>query len=313
MVFPKDKQIPPQFNHPTKLPETALMAQDWQEANRSFWESFPMRYDWNDKNELEPFSKEFYRKIDSTFFNASEEFFPVRKLPFDSLIPFDDLNHFNTLEIGIGNGSHAQLLASHSASFTGIDLTESAVLSTQKRLSIYGLKGTIIQMDAENLDFSGETFDFIWSWGVIHHSSDTERILAEVHRVLKTGGGATLMVYHRGWWNYYLLGAISLLKNIKSRKLQSLHSMIQQRTDGGLARYYKVSEFKNILEKNFRVRNIFTIGPKSDVIALPRGILKEIVRKILPSLLSIFLTKQLRMGSFLVVEVEKIDSEQPQF
>jgi ubiquinone/menaquinone biosynthesis C-methylase UbiE len=63
-------------------------------------------------------------------------------------------------------------------------------------------------MDAEHLAFPDASFDFVWSWGVIHHSSNTWQIVGEIQRVLKPGGTAVIMVYHRGWWNYYVWGML---------------------------------------------------------------------------------------------------------
>ena len=59
-------------------------------------------------------------------------------------------------------------------------------------------------MDAEHLEFPDETFDFVWSWGVIHHSANTEAIIREIHRVLKPGGEARVMVYHRNSINFWI-------------------------------------------------------------------------------------------------------------
>src|SRR5206468_2314200 len=126
----------------------------------------------------------------------------------DPLIDFDQLQNKDVLEIGVGNGSHAALLARHSGSFTGIDLTDYAVESTSKRLKCFGLAGIVRQMDAEQMPFADRSFDFVWSWGVIHHSSDTRKILSEIARVLRPGGRAVTMVYHRNWWNYYLFGGL---------------------------------------------------------------------------------------------------------
>ncbi len=80
----------------------------------------------------------------------------------------------------MGNGSHAQLLASHCKSFTGIDLTEYSIESTKKRMAVFGIaNATIIQMNAEQLDFPDNSFDYVWSWGVIHHSANTQKILED--------------------------------------------------------------------------------------------------------------------------------------
>ena len=70
----------------------------------------------------------------------------------------------------------------------GIDLTARAIEITKKRLSFYDLSSNLKVGDAENLEFSDNSFDFIYSWGVIHHSPDTQKAVDEIYRVLKPGG-----------------------------------------------------------------------------------------------------------------------------
>ena len=81
------------FAAPTQLPETQEERQKWLEANKSWWETNPMRYDWLDgKLDQIPypeFSKEFYREIDSRFFANANQNLPLKKNPFDGLIDFD--------------------------------------------------------------------------------------------------------------------------------------------------------------------------------------------------------------------------------
>jgi ubiquinone/menaquinone biosynthesis C-methylase UbiE len=69
----------------------------------------------------------------------------------------------------------------------GVDITDYAVKSTRDRLRLMGLKGDIIRIDAEHMGFPDNSFDFVWSWGVIHHSSNTENVLREILRVLRQG------------------------------------------------------------------------------------------------------------------------------
>ena len=68
---------------------------------------------------------------------------------------------------------------------------------TKKRFDLSNLTGDIRQMDAENLEFEDDSMDTIVSWGVIHHSEDTEQIIKEISRVLKPGGKFLGMIYHR--------------------------------------------------------------------------------------------------------------------
>jgi SAM-dependent methyltransferase len=198
-----NQKLPPGFSTPTALPDGDKQG-EWQQQNRSWWESNPMRYDWGGKIPAAEFSHEFYEEIDRRFFFDSSRYMPPHERPFDEIIPFESLNNRDVLEIGVGNGSHAQLLAPHCQSYTGIDLTEYAVKSTSKRFEAFGLEGTIRQMDAEKLDFPDGSFDFIWTRGVIHHSANTGQILAEMNRVLRPGGTATIMVYHRSFLYHYI-------------------------------------------------------------------------------------------------------------
>ncbi len=197
-----EKKIPKGFKESASLPGSEDEARAWQEENRRWWNENPMRYDWDSKIKLREFSKEFYQEIDSRFFSNSEEYFPANKKPFDFLIDFNSLVQKDVLEIGVGIGSHAQLLAENAKSFLGIDITDYAVNSVKKRFEVFNLPGKIIKMDAETLAFEDNSFDFIWSWGVIHHSSNTEKILKEIKRVLRPGGEAVIMAYHKGWWHY---------------------------------------------------------------------------------------------------------------
>lgn len=126
----KDNKIPPGFVNSIALPQNSEEARRWQDANRSWWENHPMRYDFEEKININEFTRDFYAEIDNRFFSSSKVFMPWGKLPFDYLIDFDGLRNKDVLEVGIGNGSHAQLLAQHAHSFTGIDLTDYAVKST---------------------------------------------------------------------------------------------------------------------------------------------------------------------------------------
>ena len=82
-----------------------------------------------------------YEEIDHRFFVAARDFLPEQALPFDALIPFAELRDRDILEIGVGQGSHAQLLSSHGKSYTGIDLTPHATEMTARRLRLFDLPG----------------------------------------------------------------------------------------------------------------------------------------------------------------------------
>ena len=119
------------------------------------------------------------------------------------IVPFSDTAGKRVLEIGCGNGADGTLFAQAGADYTGVDLTEAAVQATRRHFEILGLKGTFQLEDAEQLSFPSDSFDFAYSHGVLHHTPHPQRAFDEVYRVLKPGGGAVIMLYHKHSFNYY--------------------------------------------------------------------------------------------------------------
>jgi SAM-dependent methyltransferase len=290
------------FDRPAQLPCDDDEHRRWQIANRDWWEAAPMRYDWRAELRQTPGTEAFFAEIDRRFLEAAKCFMPWRNLPFETVIPFDQLHDRDVLEIGVGHGTHAQLLARRCKSFTGIDLTTAAVRMTAQRLRLFGLPGRVLQMDAENLAFPDRSFDFVWSWGVVHHAADTRRVLKEAYRVLRPGGGCTAMVYYRSWWNYYVFW---LLRGLLQGQWRSPHHVSQSGTDGALARYYKPGEWRAMAHGLFTVEAIEVYGLKSDIVPLPHSRLKDVLMCLIPDAVARFLARHLRMGSLLVVQMRK--------
>jgi SAM-dependent methyltransferase len=101
------------------------------------------------------------------------------------------------LEIGVGLGADHERFAAAGAKLSGIDLSRRAVEHARRRLTLFGLDSMLLVGDAECLPFADSSFDLVYSWGVIHHSPDTAAAAAEIHRVLRPGGCAKIMIYHR--------------------------------------------------------------------------------------------------------------------
>ncbi len=118
------------------------------------------------------------------------------------------------LEIGIGGGVDFCCWLKAGAIATGIDLAEAAVELTKQRSDKEGFTEDAYRLavgEAESLKFEDESFDIVYSYGVLHHTPDTEKAFSEVFRVLKKGGVFKAMVYHipsvAGWilWLRYCL------------------------------------------------------------------------------------------------------------
>lgn len=109
---------------------------------------------------------------------------------------FEDGRGKRVLEVGVGAGTDFTNWVRNGAEAVGIDLTEEGVRLASERLGLESLSAQLCQGDAENLPFRSDHFDLVYSYGVVHHSPDTPRAVAEIYRVLRPGGAARVMVYH---------------------------------------------------------------------------------------------------------------------
>jgi SAM-dependent methyltransferase len=293
------------FDDPLQLPRDEAERERWQAANKNWWESTPMRYDWHSDISAPAGTEQYYREIDARFLSSVRKFLPWQSIPFDALIPFGELADKDVLEIGVGHGTHAQLIAPHCRSFTGIDLTTYASSMTAKRLSLFGIPGQVLQMDAEQMKFPSGSFDYIWSWGVIHHSANTRRILEEMNRVLRPGGKATIMVYSRSWWHFYVCGFLRGVFRNGLRSLKSFHHLAQAATDGAIARHYSGADWRALAGPLFQIDSIRIYGLKNELLPMPHSRFKDSLEDLIPNAFARLCTNHLHMGSFLVAHMRK--------
>jgi SAM-dependent methyltransferase len=106
-------------------------------------------------------------------------------------------SHGRLLEVGCGIGVDSIQLARCGFDVTAVDLTESAIEVARESARRRGANIDFRVGNAEGLDFADGSFDAVYSFGVLHHTPDIERAVAEVHRVMKPGAKAYVMLYHR--------------------------------------------------------------------------------------------------------------------
>jgi ubiquinone/menaquinone biosynthesis C-methylase UbiE len=106
-------------------------------------------------------------------------------------------SHGKLLEVGCGIGVDSIQLAKCGFDVIAVDLTENALGVAREFAGHRGVSIDFRLGNAERLDFPDETFDIVYSFGVLHHTPDIEKAVAEVRRVLKPGGTAHVMLYHR--------------------------------------------------------------------------------------------------------------------
>jgi len=101
------------------------------------------------------------------------------------------------LEVGAGIGTDARRIIGAGAFYTGVNIDRGSAEATSRALRVFALPGVSLQRDARSLDFSAETFDAVYSFGVLQHIPEVERAVAEITRVLVPGGELLVMLCNR--------------------------------------------------------------------------------------------------------------------
>jgi SAM-dependent methyltransferase len=142
-------------------------------------------------------TRPYYDEIETARYRL-EPFIP-------SFAEFERWRGRRVLEIGIGAGTDFINFARAGALVTGIDLTPAAVEHAQRRLGLEGLEGKVGVGTGEEVPYEDESFDLVYSWGVIHHAEHPARVVREARRVLAPGGEVRVMLYGRHSWVAYAL------------------------------------------------------------------------------------------------------------
>jgi SAM-dependent methyltransferase len=173
-----------------------VQAERTKGAVRTFWERTPCG-SW-DATAPEG-SPEYFQQIERRRYEL-EPFIP-------GFAAFESTAERDLLEIGVGLGTDHVRFARAGAKLTGVDLTERGIELVQRRLELEELDSNLITADAERLPFPDQSFDVVYSWGVLHHTPNTPRAVAEAIRVLRPGGVIRVMLYARHSWVSYGLWA----------------------------------------------------------------------------------------------------------
>lgn len=181
----------------------------------------------------------------------------------DNLIQyFPDLPKQKVLDVGSGRGNFLVECASRGMDIVGLELNPEYIQIARQKASQANIKINVQQGLAENLPFPDNTFDFINCAEVLEHVLNPEKVLAEIHRVLKPGGKCYMSVHNRfGVYDYhYHLWFVNWLPRAWAEKYISLRSKhkdyksmmdIQRLSE---LHYYTYRGFKKLSQKKgFRV------------------------------------------------------------
>jgi len=277
------------------------MAYTQKRRIRDWWAQRPMTYgvlhgepvyrtEKGDMLAVEFGSREFFEQLDKTLYSNYPEF-----ATFDGflgkLFPYERYRGKKVLEIGCGMGTMIMNWAQHGAEVTAVDLNPVAIAQTRRRFEVFGLTGTIREMDANTLQFGDASFDYVYSWGVLHHSPNLQKSLSELLRVLRPEGEYGIMLYNRASiYSWYLMHYLEGFLHGESRFLDSL-GLASRYTDGdkeeGNPHTWPVTkrEMKAILSPKSSRMEAFALGPVDSAFPpkvasfLPQRLLQAWVRR----------------------------------
>src|SRR5436305_1488400 len=161
-----------------------------EEERRRFWAEYQPGFRVADPTE----SPEFYRTVEGERYQLEPDILEMSN--------FGAWRDRDVLEAGCGIATDGVQFARLGARYTGIDFSPTALRHARTRFRMEGLEGQFVQGSIVQLPFEAESFDLVYSMGVIHHVPETELAVSEFHRVLRPGGRAIVMVYHRDSFNY---------------------------------------------------------------------------------------------------------------
>jgi ubiquinone/menaquinone biosynthesis C-methylase UbiE len=219
---------------------------------------------------------------------------------------FDSWNGKLILEVGCGIGTDLRQFALNGAHVVGIDLTPNGIAMAKRGFELFGLKGNFVVADAEALPFSSDSFDMVYSNGVIHHTPDTAATVREIHRVVRPGGQARVMVYHRS--SYFAKVIVGMIVAPTLRVLSFVYpggrlpAVLRHVIPQGLCNMYDI-----VVKKGYSHETVFSRSQVKDLFASFASI-KTFVRQLyyadfLPKWLHRWIER--RYGWFLFIQATK--------
>jgi ubiquinone/menaquinone biosynthesis C-methylase UbiE len=214
---------------------------------RSFWDSHPCGESY--VGGLQEDYQAFFDAYDAMRYDKEPILPELDKLELDGK---------QVLEIGLGQGADSEQLIRRGARWTGIDLTPESVRRVRARLELRELPfEDLVNGSALEMPFEDNSFDMVYSFGVLHHIPDIAQAQREIHRVLRPGGKLVMMLYAKQSLNYQLsIRLVRRLGLVVAAKLGGASSPL-------VARHVELAKEKGLLRylrmKNFIHRN--TDGP----------------------------------------------------
>lgn len=160
------------------------------------------------------------------------------------------------LEVGCGIGTDTERFFRHGAEVTAIDLSPQSVALTRQRLSrltLHGPQPRLLQGNAEELAaiFAGETFDLVYSFGVIHHTPNPVRIIEGMRELSHDDTVCKIMVYNKySWKTMRLTGGRFWREDLVAKQSEA-------QSGSPITRTYSAAEIEKVMRScDFRISRI---------------------------------------------------------
>lgn len=166
------------------------------EEVKNFWNNRPCNIRHSNK---EFGSKEYFDEVEK------RKYFVEPHIP--TFADFQKWNNKKVLEIGCGIGTDSINFAKSGAKYTGFELSKESLDITKKRFNTFNLEGNFYNGNAEELNkiVPEDKYDLIYSFGVIHHSPEPEKIIENVKQYMHKDSEFKLMLYSKYSWKSFMI------------------------------------------------------------------------------------------------------------
>jgi len=163
------------------------------EEVQKFWNERPCNIRHSNK---EIATKEYFEEVTTRKYKVEPHIL--------SFANFPSYEGKKVLEVGCGIGTAAQSFCESGAMYTGIDLSDKSIEIANKRMEVFGFtnNSSIFPANIETF-YNEENYDLVYSFGVLHHTPNTELAIQNIFNLLKPGGEFKFMMYAKNSWKNF--------------------------------------------------------------------------------------------------------------
>ena len=217
----------------------------YKEEVQDQWNSNPVGTHY--ARQAKPLTREWFEEVEAYRYSQYAPWMP-------SVMEFNLHANHDVLEIGGGVGTDLVQFAKHGARVTDLDLSAGHLELAQENFNARQLSGRFVHHDAEKLPFDDNTFDLVYSHGVLHHTPNTRSVVDEIRRVLRPGGRAIVMMYAEESLHYWreLVWRLGLERDMLTHhsmgEIMSRSVEISQSDARPLVKVYTASRLRRLFE-----------------------------------------------------------------